>query len=1020
MPTQPGTIALEIALLGPPTITWAGVTLPIPRRQTRALIYRLVADIWPASRDQLCALFWPDIPDGLARRNLTHLLTHLRRALPDPGLLQADGERVALDQARTASDTAALAEVLADEHASLAALRRAAERLRGPFLAGFSLPGCPEYAAWIDAERARWERIGRDLLTTLTERATAEECYPEAIWAAQRGLELDELDEVLHQRLITLYATVGDRAAVERQYERCVSTLERELEAPPLPATRAAYLAARDRPLPLADRPAHRTLRATPPDELFGRAAEIATVQALLSRPEIRLLTLTGPGGIGKTRLARAVAETLVPTYTEGMVFVPLAPVQEPALLATAIALACGLRDTSDQDARAHLLAVLRERQVLLVLDNLEHLVLAAPLISEILIAAPHVRVLATSREILHLSDEYVFPVPPLTVVDDPIRAPAPAVELFLARAQAVVSGQPLGAGDRADIATICARLDGLPLAIELAAARTRVLTPHALLARLDHRFELLVGGPRDRPARQQTLLATIEWSYNLLGLAERQALRRLAVCAGGFGLALAEQMTVGPGALDTLERLADQSLIQRVPDQGKEPRFTLLESIRAYALERLVEHGELPAVQRAHAQALLALAELAAPELQRHSQAAWLDRLERDQDNLRAALAWALAHDVEIALRLAAALGWFWITRASIGEGRAWLEGALAHGGWPTPGLQVNVPIAQALMSYSTLLFFQGDYVAAASSSTAAAAQLEQLGRMWDATLMWYQLTSVLAIQGDMAGAVAADARSMAVLGARDEPTARALVAMRHGMFAVHSGDDLRARSFLAAACTEIRIIGDLSRLAQMLLQLGTSCLRLGDHDAAQATFIEAQDLARALKDRHLEGLVQNNLGELARVRGDYLAAGEHYQTSLRLLKDTDRRSDIPRLLHNLGFVALHSGETHAALEYFAQSLDLYHAQQLRGTVEVLAGLACVAVTRGKPILAARLWGATTAAWERMAIRAWLPDQIEHNHYLAIARSACDHNAFAAAWAAGATLTLEQALTEACAPGVL
>lgn len=550
---------LHVALLGSPEARWAGNALLIPRRQTRALLYRLATDMRPASRDQLCALFWPDAPDAAARRSLTHLLTHLRRALPDPGLLQADGERIALDPARSISDTADLAGVLADERPPLDALRRAAELLRSPFLAGFSLPGCPEFAAWADGERARWERLSRELLATLAERAAAEERFGEAIWAAQRGLELDELDEALHRRLIALYAALGDRTAVERQYERCVAALERELGAPPLPATRAAYLAARDHPPALADRPAARAQIAAPVDTLIGRDQDLATLRALLGRPDIRLLTLTGPGGVGKTRLARAIAAELADTYADGTVFTPLAPIQNPDLVPTAIAAACGLRDTSDRDALAHLLDVLRQRQALLVLDNMEHLIAAAPLVNVILAAAPGLRVIVTSRALLRLADEHVYLVPALPVADDPA-GPAPAVELFLARAQAVAPGQRLGAGDRAAIATICARLDGLPLAIELAAARTRVLTPHALLARLGHRFELLVGGPRDRPARQQTLLATLDWSYHLLDRAERQALRRLAICVGGFSLELAEQMVAAPGALELLERLADQS----------------------------------------------------------------------------------------------------------------------------------------------------------------------------------------------------------------------------------------------------------------------------------------------------------------------------------------------------------------------------------------------------------------------------------------------------------------------------
>jgi tetratricopeptide (TPR) repeat protein len=359
--------------------------------------------------------------------------------------------------------------------------------------------------------------------------------------------------------------------------------------------------------------------------------------------------------------------------------------------------------------------------------------------------------------------------------------------------------------------------------------------------------------------------------------------------------------------------------------------------------------------------------------------------------------------------------LGEFWIKRGSLSEGRAWLERSLAAAGWRAadpPRSHEGPPLARALASLGTILFRQGEYPAAVALLTVAVAPLEQLALRREAALARQFLIAALAIQGDVTAAQRVTTASLPLLLTNDDPSVRALVGLQRGLTAMHSGDDRLAQHELEQACATTRVTGDLSRLATYLLHLGTIELRLGNQEGALACFSEASELA--LKDRGLQGQARNNLGELARVRGDYTAAAEQYTASLRLLEDTDRRSDIPRLLHSLGYVALRRGATDTAYEHFRLSLELFHRSDPRGVTEVLDGLAAAAATRGEPLLAARWWGAAAAARDRMRLVAWLPDQLERTHYEALAHSACDPDAFAAAWAADQTLTVEQAVAEA------
>jgi predicted ATPase/class 3 adenylate cyclase len=453
------------------------------------------------------------------------------------------------------------------------------------------------------------------------------------------------------------------------------------------------------------------------PTALVGREKEVSEVCDLMRGHEIRLLTLSGPGGTGKTRLALQVAADLLDDFPDGTFFVPLATLTEAELFLSAVAETLGVRETGDQTLYESLKDYLRERRLLLVLDNFEQVIGAAPAVTELLVVAPGLKVLATSRAPLGLYGEHEFPVPPLTLPD--LKSPPPlerltqyeAVRLFVDRARAVKPDFSITNESAPAVAEICVRLDGLPLAIELAAARIKMLPPKAMLQRLSSRLKLLTGGARDLPERQRTLRGAIEWSYALLDEGEQVLFARLAVFSGGRTLEAVDAICDAQGDLpvDTFEgvsSLLDKSLLRQEEGPGGEPRFVMLETVHEFAREKLQKSAEAGEIKRTHAQYFLTLAEEAYPQLKGANQLEWLDRLEAEHDNMRAALSWALERkEVEVAIRLGGALWLFWFVRGYHSEGRRWLQEALAIEERISPGSR-----AMALAGVGWLAAHQGD----------------------------------------------------------------------------------------------------------------------------------------------------------------------------------------------------------------------------------------------------------------------------------------------------------------------
>jgi predicted ATPase/transcriptional regulator with XRE-family HTH domain/Tfp pilus assembly protein PilF len=753
-------------------------------------------------------------------------------------------------------------------------------------------------------------------------------------------------------------------------------------------------------PAPKVEEPAYAHALPVPLTPLIGREREVETVVALLAQPAVRLVTLTGPGGVGKTRLALATAERLA-AAGDLLCWIDLATLRDAGLVAPALAQVFGLQPLGNQLAEALLVQHLRDRRLLLLLDNFEQVLTAAGVLSTLLERCPGVRILVTSRAALHLRGEHEVVVPPLAVPDanrplpPAALADVPAVALFLARAQATAPDVRLTAATGPAIAEICRRLDGLPLALELAAARSKLLPPQALLARLASRLGLLVGGARDMPARHQTMRATLAWSYELLGLDERRLFHWLSVFSGGWSLEAAEAVCAQAGmddVLGALEALLDQSLVQRRTARAGEPRFGMLEMVREYALEQLAASGERAEARRAHAEYYLELVESAESGLVGPEQAMWLALLEWEHDNLRAVLAWSLEEParpapatllqprrepLEIGMRVAGAIWRFWHVHGYVTEGRVWLDRLLGRSSTAMERDQALTLRARILAAAAALATEQGDHARASAYAGESLDLYRSLG----------------------------DQRRVAV------------VLNILGATAMRLGEYSRSVALYEESLAHFRALDIPQSIATVLNNLGTVARYQGEYTHAAALYEESLAIKRTLKDARGIAITLNNLGDVALDQGHLDRAAQLFEQCLALFRQQEEQWSIALALTNLGDVARARGEHLRALDLYRQSLALY--RDLRNYLDVgecLDGIAAVVCALGDPHRAARLLAAAAAL--RAALNMPVPpvERADQDRILAAARAALDDAAFAASRAAGQAMSPEDAIADALA----
>jgi len=960
---------LEVRLIGTFDIRCDGKSVTISSRAAQSLFAYLILTAGNLHRrEKLAGMFWPDASEEKARAYLRHEIWQIRKALsykPKVEYLLADDLTIVFDQSADYwLDVAALKNV--NGNASADQLMSALSFYQDELLPGF-------YEDWVVLEREHLQVVYEQKMSRLLELLESEKRWPEILDWAERWISFGQAPEIAYRALMSAYDALGDRAKLASTYQRCVQAL-RELNLEPSEQTRAlAFNRASSLNIPI------------PLTSFVGREKELKELLGLFSKS--RFITLTGSGGVGKTRLAIQVVAEVLGMFPDGVWFLDLAPLSDPALVPNTLANLLGLRESGDTKLSVTdlLINYFRSRTTLVIFDNCEHLIeSSAQLVNSLLTSCENLSILATSREALRVSGEISYRVPSLEIPRPGIEpaidvlAKIESVRLFTERAEVASPGFAIRPQNARVIAKICQRLDGIPLAIELAATRANMLTVEQILKRLDDRFNFLTRGLRTALPRHQTLRATIEWSYDLLSETERQLFNRLSVFAGGWTLEAAEAVRgqdelKRSNILDLLGRLVDKSLVLvELTSASGETRYRMLETIREYALEKLTSSGEADAVQWRHAEYYLAQAE-ASESVSNSIPPALLERLETEYDNLRAALEWSqqAADSAELGLLLAGALRGFWVNRGYWSEARGWLEGALAR----PEAIEYPRALAKVLWSLGGKLALQGEYIAGQTYMVRSLTLLQELGDIQQSAWVIHYL----------------------------------------GWLAREHGDATTARLRLEEGLTLFRELGDKAGIAGALVTLGEVAVMQEDTIWATTLLEESLVIYNEQEDKEGVGWALNHLGHVAQLQGDYGRAAQLHEESLPLFRELGVQLGVTWAHQSLGETALAQGDMAVATTHFVEALILFRDLGDRmGMAWCLAGLAGVAALHEEPERAAWLWGAAEALRQSIGAREAPAACTTHERLMSEVRKQLGEVEFNAKWAEGQAASMEQAIAEA------